>query len=539
MKRSLLILATLAIAGSLIWTFAQPPSGARPIATLIPAGPVLYLEAKNFQALLKDWDGSKEKQAWLASANYSVFSNSNLFQKLQRAQDEFAAAAGLPPNMAMLSNAAGGESAIAIYDIGKLQFLYVTRMPAAQFSTSDLWKTRGKYEPRKSSGLDYYVKIDRPTERVAAFAVAQDYLFLATREDVLAGALSLLASQNVPAMAAEPWYTQSIQAAKAPGELRLVLNMPNLMLSPYMRSYWIQRNASELKLYSSAISDASRAGGQITEQRVLLRVNQETPSWNENAVAQLIRLVPTDAGVYRAWASPSVDQTLDLIREKILGPAPSDPNAEQRAPAAASMDSTTGTESDLETRIDQAPLQGESREIPQETRALFSSARLEAAMSLGRSRVLPEGVLVAIDNGVVLLRSANWDPALARTALTAAGVQLDGPSPAGLIVNGPLLIVANRPEFAQSIAANLSKPAGGTPARYAAIYRHKRELPNFARLTQLLDTPLRAGGDTPMFFSQNLTSLGQSILGRLDTAAVSVHDSGAAVSQNLVYTLQP
>ncbi|MCX6638107.1 MAG: hypothetical protein NT090_23875, partial [Acidobacteria bacterium] len=40
----------------------------------------------------------------------------------------------------------------------------------------------------------------------------------------------------------------------------------------------------------------------------------------------------------------------------------------------------------------------------------------------------------------------------------------------------------------------------------------------------------------PMFFSENLGSLGRT-LGRLDSVSVSVRDSGAAESQTVVYRL--
>jgi hypothetical protein len=35
---------------------------------------LLYLQAKDFSALLADWNKSAEKQNWLKSSNYEVFS---------------------------------------------------------------------------------------------------------------------------------------------------------------------------------------------------------------------------------------------------------------------------------------------------------------------------------------------------------------------------------------------------------------------------------------------------------------------------------
>ncbi len=522
MKRAVIIIGILALA---VWMAAQVGGGNRPMSTLFPTGPALYLEAKDFRSLVTDWNSSAEKRLWLASDQYGVFSRSNLFMKLQRAQGEFAAAAGVPPDMALLSNVAGAESGLAIYDISKLEFLYVTHLPAARVTESALWKTRGTYEPRKSSGLDYYVKYDKASQRVAAFASGKDYLLLATREDLLAGALSLLAAQSTVAIASEPWFTQSAQAAKNPGELRLVLNMPRLLQSPYMRSYWIQRYASELKQFNSAISDLTRLPGSIAENRLLFRVSEETPTWNEDAVSQIVRVVPADAGLYRAWASPTAEQAFELMREKILEPQPGMGPDSNRAPVSESMDAVIGTEADLETRIDEAPLAIGPSSIPDGARKLLSSQNLEAMLYVGSTRVLPDGVFVGIDSAVVLLGASIWDAAATKATLNAA-------------TSGRLLILANRPEFLQTILAGVGNPPSAIRGRYAAAYQHGREFANFEKMMRLIDNPLRSG-DTPMFFSQTVGSFGGSMLGRLDSALVLVHDAGATVSQNVVYKLKP
>ncbi len=239
-----------------------------------------------------------------------------------------------------MDGVAGSESALALYDIGDLKFLYITRMPTAQFAQSALWKLRGIYQPRKSGGLDYYVRVDRTSKRVAAFAAVQDYLLLATREEALAGALALLSGQSSPNLTQEPWYTKTVQSAKQPGELRLILNMPRLLESPYMRSYWIQRNASELKQFSAAISDVRRAGGQLDEQRILFRT-AESPvsgapgaSGDEAGVAQLVALAPPNAGFYQAWASPTSAQALNLLRTKIFEPQAAASSNAKTAPDA-------------------------------------------------------------------------------------------------------------------------------------------------------------------------------------------------------------
>ena len=150
---------------------------------------------------MKDWEGSNEKKSWLASDNYKVFAHSRLFLRFKDAQQEFDAAAGFSPDMSLVDGAAGGNSALALYDIGNLEFLYVTRMPSARAYQTMLWQSRAKFQPRKSAGIDYFVRQEQ--RRLAAFAVTNDLLLIATEEQAMASALALIAGQSQPAMTQE------------------------------------------------------------------------------------------------------------------------------------------------------------------------------------------------------------------------------------------------------------------------------------------------------------------------------------------------
>src|SRR5262249_55959158 len=177
---------------------------------------------------------------WLHGDNYQVFSQSRLFLRLKEASDQFAAAAGLPADMKFVSQLAGAQSAVALYDIGKLQFLYVTKIGSASSEQTALWESRMKFEPRATAGATFYLRKDPDSEREVAFAVNGDYLLLATREDLLAGALRLMAGSKDRTIESEPWWNRSVSSAGRAGDLRLVLNLEKIVPSPYLRSYWIQ-----------------------------------------------------------------------------------------------------------------------------------------------------------------------------------------------------------------------------------------------------------------------------------------------------------
>jgi len=211
----------------------------------------------------------------------------------------------------LLSQAAGKQSALALYDIGNLEFVYISRVPSASSVQTALWQTRTKFESHSAAGSPYFVHTDATSGRVVAFAITNDYLILATREDLIAGTLSLLAGGAGPKLTGEDWFAQAVSSAGGPGDIRMVLNMEKIAVDPHFRSYWIQPNAKEMRRYSAAISDLHLSGGIYQEDRVLLSkaddpahatsasasagpaaVSSTGAPEGAQAVADLLRLVP-------------------------------------------------------------------------------------------------------------------------------------------------------------------------------------------------------------------------------------------------------
>jgi hypothetical protein len=542
MKKAIIAVLVFAAAAGFAFFQASPPaSGA--LAGYCPAGPLLYLEAKDFARLVRDWNTSAEKRLWLQSANYEVFSRSRLFGKLADAQNEFAAAAGISPDMPLVESIAGGNSALALYDIGKLEFLYITRLPSARAIESALWKTKAKFEPRNAAGRDYYVR-SGAANRTAAFAVIDDLLLLATREDLVSGALSLMAGQASASVKSEGWFDEAIRAAGASGELRLALNMQPLMQSPHFRSYWIQRNVSELRQYRSGVIDMHRSAAEYREERILLRVRaSEAPAPDETPVARILRLVPDDAGFYRAWASPERAMVAALIEQKILNPARGGAVSSRYAPRVAAGAAIAGTESDLETRIDEPPLLM-PRFTAESLRRFLETVSIEAALQLQSSRVLPDGVFVDNDPVIVLQAASDWDINAARAAMAASNEGGWGTEPA-LSAQGRLLFIGKSDRSLQPVLARVSRAAGSQGASYAAGYRHSREFANYTRMMRLMDFPStgqpaedeNAPPREPQFFSENVASIGTA-LARVRSASIAVHERGPALVQTVTYRLQ-
>lgn len=538
-KAIVVILALAALSALAVMQTPVPPQPS--LSALIPTGALLVLEAKDFSKLLGDWNTSPEKGLWLKSDNYQVFSRSRLLLRLADAQEEFSGAAGLAPDMQMLSAVAGAESAVAIYDIGALEFLYVTRMPTARAVETALWQKRTDYMPRNAGGKPFFVRTDTKTRRTVAFAATDDYLLLATREDLLAGALQLMAGTGTP-VRSDRWYDQATRAATAAGELRLVLNIEGLLGTAHFRSYWIQRNVSDLRQYRAGVVDLTRSAAEIREERIFLRTEVAAAA-EPTAVNDVLALAPEDAGLYQVWARPTAAQAAQALEQKILAPR-------QFTPASPS--SSSGDETDLETQIDEAPLDVTGDRFQSAAlRKLLDGAKLEAMLQLQSSRVLPGDVFLGHQTAIVLVAASDWDAVATRTAIAQSverlwtsarlGVRwverdgysvLDGLARVAVAVRGRQLIVADTP-----ITLAAPRAASGTSdVVYAAGFRHARESANFIRMMRLIERPSASSGEErqPLFFSDNLGSLSRT-LARVESASIVVRAGGR---QTLIYKLR-
>jgi hypothetical protein len=565
MKRAIVFLLGGAVCLGVSWAAYQSVSAEEPsLSRFAPSGALLYLQAKDFASLVGEWNDSQELQLWLKSANYEVFSRSRLFLRLKGASDQFAAAAGLPPDLNFLKQVAGKQSDVALYDIGKLQLLFITRLASANAMQSGLWQTRSKFETRSAGGVTFFYRSDPESEREVAFAVNGDYLLLATREDLMAGALQLMAGSKDHSIEAEPWWSQSLATSGPAGDLRMVLNLEKIVPSPYFRSYWVQQNITDMKQYGAAVSDLFLSGKEYREERVLVKKSSPTAEALADAgpaaVAELLRLVPAQAGVYEVKANPSAEDCFSLLETKILAPHLGPAAAEKLAPQVQLTNGEAGSGSDLETRIDQAPVQQSvTASVATSLGDLLQKNRVRALLQVQSTERDKEGVFVRIHAGVAFLGDSDWNEAAVRSALvellrpglTAGQLGVDWQSASGsqqlnglwnlaTAVRGKYLFISDQSTLLNALLANMTQKVVSKPAVFAAGFDHGRERGSFIRLTGLIDrtgvevgTPAGAG-HIPEFFSENIASL-SSMLAGVSSEKIVVRDAGDKVMQTVTY----
>ncbi len=569
-KAAAFILLAAGLASAAIYQAAAPrPSATTPtMAAMLPQGALLTIESPDFASLLQTWNRSPEQKSWLASDNYSVFSNSRLFGRLNDAREEFEAAAKSSPNANadingdFLKQVAGKQSIFAWYDVGNLEFLYITRISASQAANVALLKDRARWTTRQSAGVTFYLRksTDGPAAsaeeqaqsaqgkaRTLAFAQvpdsAGDLLILATREDLIANALTLVhPTANAASLANEPWYTEASSALPATGSapaLHMVLNLGRLVPLPAFRSYWVQQNVTAMKQYRAAVSDLYVEKSQFREERALLLDSPDSAPESAPlaSLASLATLAPA-AGVFRAVATHDPDVAVTALEEKLLGRIALEATPETEAPDPTLEVAQSGSASDLETRIDTlAPVSEavSNRALADALKASGLEAMLTYSTALAPSTAA--GLWVPIHSAVVLQATSAWNVQALQTALqqslrgslTTSNLGIEfRPDTAGgqtiyslrlqdaLLCNQRQPLPAERRPRSPRVAAARSSARPATAAQSATLiagFDHASQRAPFARLTSLIDgtNQARIGANQnhvqPPFFSGNMKAL--------------------------------
>ena len=602
-----LCLSFAALASLAAWGFQTArrprPSAAGPasMAALLPPGALVTIESPDFAALLESWNASPEQRAWLTSDDHSVFSNSRLFGRLNDARVEFEGAAASPRSSQtpsfdgdFLTSIAGRRSIFAWYDIGNLEFVYVTHLAPDQSARIALLQSRSAFTPRRVGQQTFYMRRGTGSEqgqaRTVAFAEVErpgdTLLVLATREDLIAGTLRLLAqpaaSTNPSSLAAEPWYMDvSAALTSSTPVLRMILNLDRLVPTPYFRSYWIQRNITQMKQYRAAVADLYREPNQFREERALLPKDPELATAipaTEPALETLAALAPA-TGVFRATRTDDPAAAIAALEDKLLGRSPLTQPASIEAPDPSLTPAESGTESDLETSIDAPAPKAPSTSSDFVLAQAFASAGLNAVLTYSSASLLetPNGLWIPIHSAVLLRAASAWNPHILQTALqeslrgtltastlgiefhseTVAGhtlYSLTGPKPLLFALSsstalGQLLFLSDDRALLLQL---LQKPGptafSASSAVYLAGFDHASQRAPYVRLTGLIDgrkalrsaEPSAFAADTqasPPFFSGNLRSLSDSFVA-LTGEHITERRDGSTIRQTVVYSWQ-
>lgn len=545
--------AALAAAGLIAQLAGQ---GEAPPSRYLPKGALVYLETPNLDVLLKTWKLSDFRAGWEQSRNHEYFLNSRLYLRLQDRTSEFGSAAGFSFSFDNLSKLAGTQSGLALYDIGELKAVAMTRTSLEQAETTELWADRQKFVTRKVGSREYYVE---PEDGALAFAYAKPYLVVATEESLLQRTLQAMDGTAKAGETLEQWdkWTQFEAIRKQPqtpsGQtaiLQLFLDQENLNRNRYFKHYWIHDNVKELDPIKAAWIELSLGKGAITEHRYFsLEDKQAAPSAAAAAATtgggggEAVRSfagkfsgVRHDFLTYRSGvAADSVaarvieffNQLPEQQKEACYPPKFS--GSYDRASMAAAKDV-------YRERVDEPILAPSSVEMLKADQAdtiarLLEAARVQAVLRLSYPLWDDKALFVRFihtmainvqapqsidqarfletlrEHALILAAVHQPDAGQWRKAAASGNYALDWLEPVYARFQDSWILVSNNETELNQLAAALQGAAGPVPSGSYQELNWDNSRWKYQRLMKRLDTDKYQGGDEPLFFSENLDSL--------------------------------
>ena len=112
----------------------------------MPRGALVYLQFEDLPGFIRLWNQSRFKENYLQSQNFDDLSKRHLGLKIASRLQEFSDALGMPIDLNVLASLADKRAAVAVYDIGKLDLVFVAPMSATTFDATRLMQNSDKFD---------------------------------------------------------------------------------------------------------------------------------------------------------------------------------------------------------------------------------------------------------------------------------------------------------------------------------------------------------------------------------------------------------
>jgi hypothetical protein len=336
LRRHILKLALLALlACAALIAFARvskKSAGAYQLAADLPRGALVYAQFSDLPALIKRWDESKLKERYLASTNFQQFQTRHLALKLIERWEEFNSALGFPVDALTLGEAAENRAALAVYDIGRLEMVFVAPISEEKLAATKFFKNTDQFEETElPDGTVYYsrdVEADGGRrEQKFAFATTGGRVVLATSEQLLLRTLSNINGKSKRDRLSDDPTFKTLSAEVVPHFLTVWMDQAKLNDDWYFKHYWVMRNIEQLKNIRASLLDLELQDSKWIEHREFLLAGQsEARSQAIPAeVAQRISsFIPDDAPYFKLRALDKAGGAASLVRDTFMDRLPQD-----------------------------------------------------------------------------------------------------------------------------------------------------------------------------------------------------------------------
>ncbi len=405
MKKKILIAATIVtVAAFVVYSQIKPPPFAP--AEDFPREAFIYVQIADLPALIKLWNESAFKSKYLESGNFKDFQNNHLGRKLASRRQEFGDAAGFPIDSEAVSGLAVNQAALAIYDVGKLEFVFIAPVSDALFAATKFAQNKNKCtEATLADGtIINRVKVEadrgrQPQELI--FAQAKGRFILATSEKLFVQTLANInGKREKNRLIGAPAFAL-LSKEIAPHTATVWLDQKTLNDDYYFKRYWLMSDVKDLKNMRAGIFDFEMQDGKFIERRKFLLDEAARVSPLDDAqTAPMLSFVPPDTPFYRLRSASA--EAVDEAIEKIVCRRKTSKEASRNSSAYLSFDEdnyySSGDYEDLGEKYDEAVDEtddeasdetGGRRESEIDFSNLLQTGKPQAVLTFAQPKILP------------------------------------------------------------------------------------------------------------------------------------------------------
>jgi hypothetical protein len=311
--KGLIVLSILLVVGVMVWAKVSA-NNKLSLAKDLPNGALVYLQTNDLQQLIKLWNESKLKEKYLESQNFAEFSNSHLGIKLSERFEDFQNSVGFRIDLSTLGGLAEKQAAVALYDVGKLDFVFVAPMNEELFAATMFAQNSTKFEENElEDGTSFYqieFKVDRERQnQKLIFANIKGRFILAASEKLF---FQTVAAINGKQRLYDELNFRKLSERTTPNLATIWVNQEKLNSDYYFKRYWLMGKVEDLQNIRAGIFDLEFTEAGVIERReFLLKDPQNVDQISAIEAGKLLAHVPEDVPYYR----------LQKVDERNLGDA--------------------------------------------------------------------------------------------------------------------------------------------------------------------------------------------------------------------------
>jgi hypothetical protein len=325
------VVSFVALASLLAYAKAtRTARGAYSLADDCPRGALVYAQASDLPALLQLWNGSKLKERYLASTNYRQFAGGHVALKLASRLQEFGDSLGFTPDASALADAADKRAAVAVYDIGRMELVFVAPVGEEKAMAAQFFQSKDDFdETDLPDGTVYYsrdVEADRGRQKQKIlFSFVKGRFVLATGEQLMLRTLANIEGKSRSDRLSDEPSFKSLSGEINPHLASVWVDQTRLNGDYYFKHYWAMSDAARLGGIRAGLFDFELRDGSLLERREFLTQGDArrdiAPRVRE--LRELAASIPKDAAFARVRVL-NAETAASLVKDTLLDRLPAD-----------------------------------------------------------------------------------------------------------------------------------------------------------------------------------------------------------------------